>query len=101
MTIVCIKKLNHIEDEYRTIKCAEITVAMILKNCVVTFDLLSDMLSLLEMTDPNCAWNLFRNVLSVNLSRHAPVIKKRVKGCFCPWLTAEVMTQTNVKRSNV
>ena len=54
------------------------------------------MLPLFEMTHPNCAWKFLSNFLSGNLSTHAPVIKKRVKGRFCPWLTPEVKTQ-NVK----
>ena len=52
---------------------------------------------LYKITDPNSAWLWLKNVLCTAFNKHAPIISKCVKGRHCPWLTAEVKTQMNIK----
>ena len=93
--IACVRKMNHVKYDYRSIKCRNYTSY----NCKeLRHDLSTiDMSPLYEITDPNSAWLWLKNVLCTTFNKHAPIISKRVKGRHCPWLTADVKTQMNIK----
>ena len=50
---------------------------------------------LYEINDVNKAWTFLRNILTNCFEEHAPMITKRVKGFFSPWLTHEIKELMN------
>ena len=93
--ICCVRKLNHLKYQYRTITCRNYTKYDPIK--------MQEDLSLLNVDelhnirDVNRAWSYLKNFLLTVFNKHAPIITKRVKGRFCPWLTADVKRQINHK----
>ena len=61
-----------------------------------TLDLLSyDWQPLYTSTNVNDAWGYCERILQKTINRHAPLVKKRVKGRDCPWLSTEVKVTMN------
>jgi len=48
-----------------------------------------------SMNNVNFAWNYLRQTLTSIIDRHAPLVKKRIKGRLCPWLSHELKTFMN------
>jgi hypothetical protein len=44
-------------------------------------------------SDVNRAWDFFKDILLKTINIHAPMVKKRIKGKRCPWLTGDIRTQ--------
>ena len=86
--IKCVRKLNNIKFNPRTIKCRDYknydqtTVSAELS--VVHWDIVYN------TPDPDTAWNNLQQILSETINRHASLINKRVKGKPAPWLNADV-----------
>ena len=45
---------------------------------------------LYRMSNANSAWLYLKDVLLCLFNKHAPIVEKRVKGNFCPWLNTEI-----------
>mgnify|MGYP001794933248 CR=1 FL=1 len=45
----------------------------------------------------NKAWSSMKAVLKECIDKHTPIIKKRVKGKLCPWLTQDIKREMNSK----
>lgn len=58
---------------------------------------LKDMPQLYVIPDTNVAYLFLKDVSSKSFNEHAPIISKRVKGCFCLRLTVKVKAKLNVK----
>ena len=50
---------------------------------------------LYQCTNVNNAWRFFKNILLTSINHHGPLVKKRVKGKYCPWLSVEIKTTMN------
>ena len=48
-----------------------------------------------NITNPNTAWNKFKQILVSIIDKHAPLIEKQVRGRNCPWLTHEIKRNMN------
>lgn len=89
--IACVRKINHTKTasreitsrNYRTYDCDAFTNE--LKS--------HDWTPIYSSNNVNKAWNLFKNILLNTINIHAPIVKKRIKGKRCPWLTADIRTQ--------
>ena len=92
-SIGCVRKLNHQKVDPRTITCRNYSKydPEALKR-----DLSLDAIEpLYRINDVNKAWHFLRNILTMLFNKHAPMITKRVKGSFCPWLTTEIKKLMN------
>ena len=82
-----VRKMNHQKHEGRTIRCRNftnynhVTMAEELQNTNW-----NELYSCISVHD---AWKIIKAKLSEVFDRHAPMIEKRVKGRYCPWLTTE------------
>ena len=45
---------------------------------------------LYDMNNVNLMWLYMKNALLDIFEKHAPIVEKRVKGRFCPWLSTEI-----------
>lgn len=89
----CIRKLNNTKLKPRTITCRNYSGYDPLK---LKRDLSSNVMEpLYAIKDVNEAWKYLRNVLTDCFDRHAPMITKRVKGSFSPWLSQEIKELMN------
>ena len=50
---------------------------------------------LFHINNVNKAWLFLCNILTNCFDKHAPVITKRVKGTFAPWLNSEIKKLMN------
>ena len=88
-----VRKLNHLKYAPRTIKCRNYTQYHPEKMCD---DLKGhNWEQLYLISDVNNAWNFIKDILSNTFNKHAPMINKRVKGNFCPWLTSHIKALMN------
>ena len=88
-----VRKLNHLKYAPRTIKCRNYTQYHPEKMCG---DLKGhNWEQLYLISDVNNAWNFIKDILSNTFNKHAPMINKRVKGNFCPWLTSHIKALMN------
>ena len=93
--IGCVRKLNHIKYEPRTITCRNYTSYDSNNLCKDISSL--DLTLFYEMKDTNKAWVFLKDHLTALFNKHAPIITKKVKGRHCPWLTTDVKKQMNNK----
>ena len=42
------------------------------------------------INEVNTAWKYLKDVLLKTFDKHAPIVQRRVKGQFCPWLNSEI-----------
>ena len=91
--IGCVRKVNHQKVDPRTITCRNYSKydPEALKRELS----LDKMEPLYQINDVNKAWYFLRKVLTILFNKHAPMITKRVKGSFCPWLTPEIKQLMN------
>lgn len=86
--VVCVRKLNTRKYLFRTIECRDYSKY---NHENLAADVESyDWRPFYEITNVNITWNYMKLALSTIIDRHAPLIKKRVKGRRCPWLTHEL-----------
>ena len=86
--IGCVRKLHNHKYQPRTITCRNYA-----NYDPVSFrnDLqCSNFEPVLNSSCVNEAWNFLKSVLKECIDKHAPTIKKRIKGKLCPWLTQDV-----------
>jgi hypothetical protein len=50
---------------------------------------------LYHINEVNQAWSFLREIITTCFNRHAPMITKRVKGSYCPWLTQDIKQLMN------
>ena len=50
---------------------------------------------IIQSKNVNSAWTSMKETLLRVINKHAPIIQKRVKGRYCPWLTPELKTLMN------
>ena len=43
----------------------------------------------------NKAWNIFKHLLTEVINKHAPMVKKKVRGRDCPWLNNDIRSKMN------
>ena len=67
---------------------------MTLKNLAMK---LNNMSQLYAMPDPIFVWLLLKDVLSKSFNKHAQIISKCVKDCFCQRLTVNIKAKLKVK----
>ena len=48
-----------------------------------------------NITNPNTAWNKFKQILVSIIDKHAPLVEKQVRRRNCPWLTHEIKGNMN------
>ena len=48
-----------------------------------------------NITNPNTAWNKFKQILVSIIDKHASLVEKQVRGRNCPWLTREIKRNMN------
>ena len=91
--IGCVWKLNNIKQPSRDIRCRNYTNYNPVSFCGdlkhENFD------QLYSETCINSAIEKFNHGVSRCIEKHAPVVKKRVKGRLCPWLTKELKRDMN------
>ena len=89
----CTRKLNSIKQPSRDILCrnyANYNPALFCE------DIKSEGFEeIYSKTCINSALEKFNSILNRNIDKHAPVIKKRVKGRLCPWLTKDLKKELN------
>ena len=91
--IKCVRKLNNIKFNPRTIKCRDYKsyyqTIVSAELPVVNWD------NLYNTPDPDMTWNKLQQILSETINRHAQLINKRVKGKPAPWLNTDVKAAMN------
>ena len=91
--IKCVRKINNIKFNTRTIKCRDYknyhqtTVSAELST--VNWDIVYN------TPDPDMAWNNLQQILSETINRYASLMNKHVKGKPSPWLNADVKAVMN------
>ena len=91
--IKCVRKINNIKFNTRTIKCRDYknyhqtTVSAELSS--VNWDIVYN------TPDPDMAWNNLQQILSETINRYASLMNKHVKGKPSPWLNADVKAVMN------
>ena len=91
--ICCVRKINYKHTNPRTITCRNFTKYdpnLLMQDLANT-----DFAPLYKATDVNKAWNYLKGILTEKFNKHAPIMTKRVKGTFCPWLTPEIKRYMN------
>ena len=87
------KKINHLKHSYRTIKCRN---SANYDHQKFRNDASEPDWSLVySSSDVNVAVSHFNSKLRESIHDHAPFIEKRVKGCKCKWLNAEIKNEMN------
>ena len=91
--IKCVRKLNNIKSNPRTIKCRDYKNY----NQTSVSAELSDVSEAIVYNPPDLdmAWNNLQWILSENINRYTPLTNKRVKGKPAPWLNADVKSAMN------
>ena len=91
--IGCVRKLNNIKQPSRDIRCRNYTNYNPVSFCG---DLKHENFNqLYSETCIKSALEKFNRGVSQCIEKHAPVVKKRVKGRLCPWLTKELKREMN------
>ena len=84
----CIRKMNHQKFNWRFIECRDYRtydpaqLRQDIKN--------SDLHKTENCSDTNQAWKFFKETLTSIFSKHAPIVKKKVRGKPCPWMTSDI-----------
>ena len=92
--IGCVRKLNHLKYNPKTIKCRNY------KNYDPSKFSESianhpDYEHVLNGTDPNVCWEKLKAIIVNSLNNFCPNITKRVKGKPCPWLSVQLRAHMN------
>ena len=91
--ICCVRKLNHMKFKPREITCRDYSKydpkAM---NDEISS---SDWCDIYSTDNVNSVWENLSHILRNIFNRHAPIIKKRVKGKPAPWLTPNIKAAMN------
>ena len=53
------------------------------------------------MNNVNSAWMYLKDVLLQALNKHAPIVEKRVKSHFCPWLDTKIHQLQNERNKTL
>ena len=91
--IGCIRKLHHIKYNNKDVTCRNYkdydaeTVNRDLKDC--------DWAEFYSCIDVNTAWQIMKDILISVIDRYAPLMKRRIKGKPCPWMTANLKRAMN------
>ena len=93
--IGCVRKLNNIKQSSRDIRCRNYTNYNPVSFCKDLEQQDFDQLYFEKCM--NSALEKFIHGVSRCIDKHAPVVKKRVKGCFCPWLSKELKREMNLR----
>ena len=89
----CVRKLNHLKYESKTIHCRNYkdydpkTLQKGLQE--------QSWVTYYSFKEPNSAWIYLKSISTRLFDKHAPQIKKKVKGCYCPWLTLGIKRLTD------
>ena len=89
----CVRKLNHLKYESKTIHCRNYkdydpkTLQKDLQE--------QSWVTYYSFKEPNSAWIYLKSILTHLFDKHAPQIKKEVKGRYCPWLTPGIKRLMN------
>lgn len=93
--IGCVRKLHNHKFQPRTITCRNYANYDPISFCN---DLRSNSLTpVFKSSCVNEAWSFLKAILKKCIDKHAPAIKKRIKGKLCPWLTQKVKQEMNTK----
>ena len=88
-----VRKMNHCKVAPKVIRCRNFSRY---NHESLKADLKDvDWEPLYSISDVNNAWLFIKDSLLNAFDKHAPIIRKRVKGRFCPWLTAEIRQKMN------
>ena len=91
--IACVRKMHNIKQKPREINCRNYSKYNPASFCE---DLETRNLDrIYSATSVNAAVKMFNNILSQSIDKHAPFVKKRIKGRLCPWLSAELKQEMN------
>eukprot|EP00794_Sanderia_malayensis_P006428 gene6428-7159_t len=82
---------NNLEQLYAEITRSTTTTSFLLMLKVTTG------VHFMKRPNVNIAWNYMKEALSSIIDRHAPLIKMRVKGRRCPWITYEIKSLMNTR----
>ena len=89
----CVRKLNHLKYESKTIHCRnykdydpKALQKDLQEQSWVTY---------YSIKEPNSAWIYLKSILTHLFDKHAPQIEKKVKGRYCPWLTPGIKRLMN------
>ena len=86
--VVCTRKVNRFKFEPQTIKCRNYSHYNENDFCDDVKNI--NWTSLESINDVNSALNFFNTTLGEIFDKHAPIIRKKVKGKPCKWLTREL-----------
>ena len=85
-----VRKINNLKFAHKNIRCRN--YMRYNHNAMKTVMKEVDWRPLYSITNVNTAWLFIKKVLLNTFNQHAPLIEKRIKGRFCPWLTADIGT---------
>ena len=89
----CVRKLNHLKYESKTIHCRNYkdydpkTLQKGLQE--------QSWVTYYSFKEPNSAWIYLKSILTHLFDKHAPQIEKKVKDHYCPWLTPGIKRLMN------
>ena len=89
----CIRKVNNARYEPKTITCRNYSNYNPANLCNKLEEV--DWFDFYNSRCPNKAWQLMKDILYKSFAEEAPFIRKRVKGRYCPWLTADIKIHMN------
>ena len=93
--VISVRKISHRNMPFRTITCRDYSKY---NHTVLARDIENyDWNPVYTETNVNIALNYMEQGLTSIIDRHAPKIRKCVKGRKCPWLTYKIKTLMNTR----
>eukprot|EP00794_Sanderia_malayensis_P006539 gene6539-7278_t len=93
--IACVRKLHNIKQKPKEIYCRNYSRYNPESFCE---DLESQNFDqIISAASVNTALKLFNAILTQCIDKHAPFVKKRIKGRLCPWLSNELKQEMNIR----